>query len=452
MSIIPGINTVLSSLLAHQQALDITGQNIANVDTPGYHRQEAVLGARASRLDNGSGSILGGVDVLDIRRADTSYIDLQIRFAASKFGQFSAASQQLAAVEGILNPSGTEDLGAILNQFWNSWQALAASPDQTAPRLTVQQAASELASWLNDRHSQLLALQSSNYEAIETSVAEINRLAAEVAELNTRIARSGPTASPPGELVDQRQQALERLAELGGVVALKPEAEGAIITLNGHPLVQGGHSFAVEVEQAPDGTVLLTWADTGREINPEGGELAGLISIRDERIPEYLQALDNLASQMINAVNAEHQLGVGLNGATGSFFVGAGAADIRLADPIANDPNAIAAGSAGLPGDGSIAAAINALRDQPIISGQTTSEFAAAFTARIGEDLNTARQEQAIADAIQQQMVAQQQSIGGVSLDEEMTRMMEYQRAYSAAARVLTTMDQMVGELLEIIG
>ncbi len=452
MAIMSGINTLLSSLMAHQQALDLTGQNIANVNTPGYHRQEVVLGARVGRADGGNGTILGGVDVLQVRRANTSYLDLQLRLINSQYGEATATGQQLSAVEGVLFPPGAKTLNGVLDEFWNSWQSLAAAPDQVAPRLTVQRAGSELAAWMNDRYQQLTALRSSAYETIKAGVTELNALATQVADLNARIARSGAGGTPAGELIDQRQQALERLAELGGVVAFRPEADGTIITLNGHPLVQGGQAFAVSVGLAADGAVALQWADTGQTIEPEGGELAGLIAVRDKLIPDYLNTLDQIASQIITTVNAEHVNGAGMNGEVGAFFAGAGAADMRLADAIAASPTAIAAGAAGLPGDGSIAAAVSALREQPLIGTQTVGQAASGLAARIGEEMVAANQRASTADSIRQQMIVQQQSVGGVSLDEEMTRMMEYQRAYSAAARVMVTMDEMVNDLLQIIG
>lgn len=448
-----GINIALSGLFAQQRALDVTGQNVANVNTPGYHRQEVQLAARTATAPGlGSALLSGGVEVTGVRRADTNYVDLQIRMAASGYGRWSAAQEPLGSVQTILTMPAEESLSGLLDGFYTAWQGLASSPEQLGPRLEVRQAASQLASSLNTRYEQLRELQTSIYATVETTVEQINALAVQVAALNVRIAAAEAAGQGTGELVDQRQQALEQLAEMGGVVAFAAEAKGAIISLGGRPLVQGGQAFAIEVSRGPLGEVALTWAGSGDPVTAAGGALEGLITVRDQQIPHYLAALDDLAAALITQVNQLHQTGAGMAGQVGDFFTGTGAADLALAAPIAADAAAIAAGQAGLPADGSVALAIAGLRDQTLIAGQTTNAAAAALAADIGSRVQEAQNQAATNQAVRRQMVLQQQSIGGVSLDEEMAKMIEYQHAYNAAARVLSTVDEMIGDLLSAVG
>jgi len=455
MSTFSGINIALSALFAYQRGLDVTGQNVANVNTPGYHRQSVVLGARAGEVPGpmGTGLLCGGVDVLGLQRAETGYLDLQIRLAASTQGRWTASQEPLGAVQSVLSQPLEDDLGALLDKFWGSWQALSASPDQLAPRIELRQAAHRLTTSLNTRYSHLVTLQASLYASIENKVTELNQLAAKVAELNGRIAASTAAGRESGELLDQRQQALEGLARIGGVVAYAPEADsGAIVSLGGQPLVQGDMDFALEVGRGPLGEVQLTWAADGLPAQVTGGELAGLIAVRDEQVPQYRQALDDIAAALVASVNDLHDDGAGMRGQVGAFLSGTGAADIRLADAIAADPAAIAAGAAGLPGDGGVAAAIAALRDQALLGGQTLGQAASRLVTEIGSQVNEAESQAAVAEALRRQLTIQQQSIGGVSLDEEMANMIEYQHAYNASARVLATMDEMIADLLEQVG
>jgi len=453
MSTFSGLNIALTSLFAQQRALDVTGQNIANVNTPGYHRQQVVLAPAAGTIPGPMGQSLlcGGVDVLGLRRADTGYVDLQLRLAASTAGRWTAAQEPLAAVQTILTEPPADDLGGLLDSLWSAWQGLAASPEQLAPRLQVQQAGYRLATALNNRYQQLRTLQDSLYATATTTVAEINTLAQQVADLNAGIVAGQAAGRESSELIDQRQQALERLAQLGGVVAYAPEAKGPIISLGGQPLVQGATAYALEIARGPLGEIQLTWAEDGTPVTVTGGELFGLMAARDQQIPSYLQAMDDIAAALMTAVNAAHDDGAGMHGEVGPFFAGTGAADIRLADAVAADASAIAAGLAGLPADGSVAAAIAGLRDQALVGTQTLNQAAQGLLARIGTEVNQANDQAGIAQAVARQLATQQQSIGGVSLDEEMANMIQYQHAYGAAARVLSTMDDMLGDLIAMM-
>lgn len=452
MSTFSGINTALSSLLAFQRAIEVTGQNLANVATPGYHRQEVGLAERAVHGVGGQPALLAGVTVLGLRRADTAYLDLQSQRAASEYGRWSATQGQLTAVQSVLSPAPGQDLSGLLDAFWNSWQKLSAAPDQLAPRLAVQSAGERLASGIRNQQAQLTSQQAVLYRQVQETVAQLNEAAAQLADLSARLDATRAGGGEIGDLLDQRERLLGRLAELSGAVSYAPDAAGGpIVTLGGHPLVQGPQAFRLEASLEATGEVRLTWSELGTEVTLEGGSLSGLIWARDVEISGYLDTLDAIAVAVIEAVNTPHLLGVGLNGETGPFFTGAGAADIRLADGVAADAAAIAAGSSGLPGDMSVAASIAALRDVPIVGGTTANEAAAGLPGRVGGAVKQAQEAVATAQAVQQQMLAQQQSVSGVSLEEEMTRMLQYQDAFSAASQVLVTMNQMLGDVLGLL-
>ncbi len=450
MSTFSGINTALSGLIAYQRALDITGQNIANVATPGYHRQEVVLGERVMR--DGTSSFPAGVDVVHLRRADTAYLNLQLGLAVSEENRWSTAENRLNAVQSVLSPATGQDLSRLLDSFWNAWQGLSASPEAQAPRLAVQQAATQLTSGIQNQYRQLGALRNSLGGEIAHAVDTVNDLAARLADLNAQLRATEAGGGATGTLLDQRQQLLDDLAAQCGAVAFSPDAPGGpIVTLGGRPLVQGTQAFRIEVSLPASGAAQFTWAESGQPVTLEGGTLAGLAQVRDESIPSYLTTLDDLASALITEVNELHATGAGLQGQVGPFFAGTGAADIRLADAVAANANAIAAGPAGHAADGSVASAIAALQEAAIVGGTSPSDVASGLLARIGGEVSHAQDRASAAGAVREQMAQQQQAEVGVSLDEEMTKMLQYQDAYSAASRVLVTMNEMLEDLINII-
>jgi flagellar hook-associated protein 1 len=199
MSTFSGINTALSGLLAYQRAIDIAGQNIANVNTPGFHRQQPVLSERVQ------GSLPGGVDVLGVQRADAAYVELQLNLSSSDLGRWSAAKGQLEAAQSVLSPGQAQNLGTLLDGFWSSWQGLAAQPDQLGPRTGVQQAASSLATGLRSQYTQLTALQSSINGMLGDDVGKINALANQIADLDTKVHAAEGAGNSTAELLEDRK-------------------------------------------------------------------------------------------------------------------------------------------------------------------------------------------------------------------------------------------------------
>jgi flagellar hook-associated protein 1 FlgK len=452
-----GINIALSSLLAQQRALDTVGHNVANVNTPGYHRQEVVLtpgqpyppaGANALLMGGQWGS---GVEAQMIRRAQNVYLDLQARTASQDAAQWEAASSALQQVEGIITQTSDSDLGALLDRFWNAWQDLSANPEELSARVNVRQAGLTLAEAMRNTVDQLRQTQSGIDTQLTTEVDKVNRLAAETASLNQQIAAARAEGRQPNDLLDRRDQALSDLADLVGISAFATDRGDVIATIGGRPLIQGGQSYAVEAATRPDGHLELRWAEDGAPVGLQGGEMFGMIGVRDTAIPDYLAQLDALAANLISAVNAVHQTGYGLDGSTGNdFYTGTGAADIDVSAEVQADARVVAAAAAAdSPGDGSLALAIAQVREQALIGGLTLNDAFHSLATEVATATRTAADTLAAKELSLQQVTTQQQSLYGVSLDEEMTNMITYQHAYAAAARLMATLDEMLSTLIE---
>jgi len=454
-----GIHTALSGILAQQRAMDATAHNIANAQTPGFRRQEAVLATRPPYPPAGQLAAIGtgqygtGVEVAMVRRAQDQFLDLHARLLDAQLGRWTAAANTLHEVEGIIAQQSGSDLGALLDRFWNAWQEVSLHPEDGAIRVTLRQEALTLTSAFRDTVSRLRDSQAGIDRTVQARVQEINNMAAEIAGLNREITAVLAEGNQPNDLLDRRDYLLGELSKMVGATTLVATDGNAIVNVGGRPLVEGVESFAMQASLGAGGHVQVLWGD-GSPVNVANGELYGLLQTRDATIPDYLAQLDTIATNLINRVNTLHQAGYGLDDSTGvSFLAGTSAADISLDPAIMADVRQIAAASGpGAPGDGSNALAIAQVRDEILVGSQTLNQAFRSLLSQAGSEARDARVRAESMEFARQQVAEQQQSLYGVSLDEELTNMVQFQHAYNASARVLTALDEMLVTLIERMG
>jgi len=454
-----GISTALSGILAQQRAMDTIGHNVANVNTPGYRRQEPLFATRPpwpaarDREVAGIGGQIGtGVNVETIRRVRDDYLDLQLHDLSGQLGRWAAAEGALVQVEGVIAPAGGADLGALLDQFWAGWHDLSTRPEDEAARIALRQQASALAMALRETHAQLSTIRRQMNAAIEDRVSEINTIAEEIAYLNREIGYAISKSLAPNDLLDRRDALVAQLTTIVGATASRPDAQGAIaVSIGGRALVQGHDWYGLGTTPGPLGTVDIRWAADDGAVNLQAGELLGMLDARDRLIPGYLGQLDTIATTLVTRVNSLHVTGYGLDGTAGlHFFVpGSTAANIDLNPAILADARAIAAaGSPDAPGDGTMALAIARLADESVIGGRTLNDSYRALMTQVAADTKNVRDLHAARRLAWQQVRNQQQSVYGVNLDEELANMIATQSAYAASARVLSAIDEMLEILI----
>jgi flagellar hook-associated protein 1 FlgK len=284
-------------------------------------------------------------------------------------------------------------------------------------------------------------------------VNDVNAIAAQVAEYNRQIGVAQAEGRSPNDLLDSRDVLLDKLATLTGSMPVSSEGGLLSVYLDGRPLIQGATAYPLSITSGAGGVEIRSSYDNS-VIDVQKGEIGGLVYGRDVAIPKYLGELNALATSLVAEVNARHQSGFGLDAVTGrDFFVtGSTAGDIAVDPAVLADVRAIAAGATEAPGDGTIALEIANLRTTPVIANRSLDEYAQAFLGMVGTDVHTsedgAKAQQFALDQIHQL----QQSVSGVSIDEEITYLILSQRAYQAAARVVTTADEMIGIVLERMG
>jgi flagellar hook-associated protein 1 FlgK len=432
-----GLNIALRGLLAQQRALDVTSHNIANAETPGYSRQEAVLATPpalnlgySGQLD-GVGAQLGqGVDVLEYRRLRDNFLDVQWRAQNMTLGGQQATADRLGQAEDVLADGTDASLGSMLDKFWSAWQTLANNPEAPSAKTAVTGAAQTLIARFKSLSSDLgqIATQATA-EVTDTLGPQgpVQAIATELGKLNQLISSQTKNNVQPNDLLDRRDQLLDQLSSYGQV-SVTPDAtpgnEGMVTVSFGGattPLVQAGTATV----------------PTAAQLNNPGGRLGALLQIAAPltatppgTVAGYQATLDNLAASLVTSVNAVHPT---------AFLSGTDVASLALT----GNPPAAGTGAAG---DNSVATAIARLRGTAIDQGY------AGLVQQIGGDSANASAAAATADQVVSALTERRQSVAGVSMDEEMTNMVRFQRGYQAAARALTTMDDVLDTLINRTG
>jgi flagellar hook-associated protein 1 FlgK len=439
-----GLETTLRGILAQQAALDVTGHNIANANTVGYSRQQAVLTPTdaytvpAVSRPPQAGQLGTGVDVTAYQRVRDDFIDIQLRAQTMRQGSADAMKDGLTQVEGAFNEPSDTGLNALLGKYWSAWSDVSNAPEDLATRQSLAQTASSLADGFNSLSSQLATMQSQTAQNVTSTIGQVNSYAAQVAQLNAAIAHATQSGDQPNDLLDKRDVLLDNLSQLGNV-SITPGTLGSVdVTLGGAAIVTG--STAATIAES-DMTSLTS------------GKLSGLITLRDTTIPGYQSELDTIASTLVSSTNAQSALGFDLSGNPGgAFFTGTSAATIAVNPALVANPNLIAASGNGQPGNAANALAMTDMRTQGVVAGASIDDAYSQLVTRVGSDTQQAMNTSDNAGALVGSLQDKRQSVSGVSLDEEMTNLMRYQRGYQASSRALTAMDEMIDQLISRTG
>ncbi len=447
------------ALLAQQYSLNLTGHNIANVNTPGFTRQQAILSS--SRPFVTTGGIFGtGVDVVDVRHLRSIFLDEQFRQETQNLGKWQMLSSSWSQIETIyMEPSDT-GFSTVLDNFWNSWNDLAASPDDRAARVAVREQATLLTNAFHHFATQLGDYQKSLDDDIDKRISQINQIGAQIANLNSQIASTELNGNIANDLRDTRDYLIDQLSQYVNVQVLEQPTGAVSVMIGAMQFVDNNNVYDLETTVKGSGAnILHTVQFKNSKIKPdiESGELSALLDLRDNVVPDRINELDQMAVALVKSLNEIHRRGIGLDGKTGQNFFNAtvtGAADINIDDAILEDVAHIAASLNGEVGDNTIALEIAGLRSNLVMSGGT-STFGDYYNAIVGivgvrskEAANLAENQQTLLNHIDEN----RQSLEGVSLDEETTNMLKYQHAYQAAARVITTMDEALNTVINNMG
>ena len=460
MSLSVSLDTALSALLAQQAAVDTVSHNIANAATPGYSRQRVRIQAVPGGLIPGGSPLPGlGVEVISVERVRDLFVDFQIRSGSHAAGRYAARVGSLQRAEIALGEPGDAGLRAAMSAFWNSWRGLANAPDSSAARATVVEASQTFALTALRIRGSLVELRDEANARLRVDITEINSLTSQIAGLNEQIVSLNSMGNDASDLADRRDLALDRLATLVDTRYLQRDDGGLDVTIGGRLLVRRGDASAIygDPNIANNNYVDLKFVVDDAAVTIVDGELRALLDQRDSDLPARLSDLDALVAQIIGDVNAAHAAGYGLDGVTGrNFFTGTDASNIAVDAVVASDLNAVAAATTWdavtgtPPGDGSNASVISDLQyAQSLLAGTVTyDQFYEGFVSSLGAATREAGRLAQAQGLVLQQLEQVRLSASGVTLDEEMVQLMRYQRAYEAAARLVSVADAMLDTLI----
>jgi flagellar hook-associated protein 1 FlgK len=451
-----GLNTSLyigvQALEATQGALNATSNNIANSNTPGYTRQVAQFSEGPEVVVNGQVQG-GGVSLIGLQSVRDQLLNLQINQQQSAQSSADAQSTSLQQLQTYFTTTGG-DIASALTSFSSSLATLSANPSDSAVQQTVLASGQNLAKAFNNTANGLTSVQSAANTQVTQTVAQINALSTQIAQLNGQLWQLNAAGQQGGTVEDQRDQLVSQLSQLTGISVSQSSTGETITTGNGSPLVMGNQSFSLQTTTGADSQqhVLDT---SGNDITAsiQGGQLGGAIQIRDQAIPSYLNQLNTLASQFSTAFNAAQAQGFDSNGNVGQNFfttaTGAGAATTMTVG--INDPKLIAVSSDGSAGSNGNVANLTAALTGTLPSGQTPTQSYASLVYQVGNAVSTAGTQSAAIGKTLLQLTNQQSAASGVNIDEETTNLIKYQTAYEAAARIISTIQQLNSVTLNMI-
>ncbi len=451
------------SLETYRKAIDVTGHNLANVNTPGYTRQRLVLQSVAGTSD--IGQIGGGVDGTQVQQLHNQFFDQQIQVESSVQGSLEARQdalqQALTSLQETINRSdasgtSTSGISQALSDFFAGLQSLSTDPSSVPERQVLLQKAQTLAARFNQVDSKLANVASTLNDSISSDVNKINTLAQDIAKLNGSIAQE-ETASgnPANDLRDSRQSKLQELAGLAKADVVEQPPGSLSIIVAGVPLVSGVEVLnTLETFDSGSGALQVRANGQVDAMNITGGSIEGSIAVRDKDLGEVRDQINTLAQTLVSEMNKAHATGFSMSGATGAdFFTGQNAKDIAVNSVLLADPSLLqASGVSGEAGNNVVVLAMAKLGNsaQAALNDQTFSNRQAQIVAGLGQKVADAQRDVDDQKAISDFVSSQRDSISGVSLDEEMSNLVMFQKAFQASAKLISMTDEMLATIIQM--
>lgn len=447
----------------YQRAIDIASQNISNAGNPDYTRQKVLFANDVGEKGTGL-----GIKIQDVLRIRNDVLDMQLRKYQSSLSDSEKRSEILKQIEAVISEPSENGLSSFITEFFNAWDNLSTNPNSQQLRLNVIQKAQQLSVRFKDTIDGFNEIQYMLQQEAYVQANTINDYLKNIYELNQKIYDAEARGTKASELKDERDAIIDKLSKIVNITVQKTEHGSVSVNVGGIFGADQTNYNQFEVKLIDGQLRLAVKNDSKNFAFVNAGELNAISDLYSNKIPSYKSAYENLASNFVKQVNDIHKQGYTLNigGTTFTgipFFgeIGAGGeivnafvdGQIKINSSILSDPKYIAVSANGNEGDNSIALQIAELSKTkiPELGNQTFSENYTSI-------LNSIAQEKVIADnstvsneLIVQNLNSQKQSYSGVSIDEEMTNVMKYQRSYEAAAKLIKISDEILNTIINLI-
>ncbi|MCG3089592.1 flagellar hook-associated protein FlgK [Sporosarcina cyprini] len=503
-----GLETNKRGLYTQQSALYTTGHNISNANTLGYSRQrvnmQATAGFPGVGLNAGTmpGFLGTGVEAGSIQRIRDSFVDQQYRQESNKLGYWESRSKAIGQMEDVLAEPSEYGLQKSLSEFWASLQTLAGSPENGGARAVAVERGVAVADSFKYMHKSLTEIQDNLGKEIGVSTKDINSIMQQIADLNRQISDVEPNGYMPNDLYDARDMLLDELStyvpievsyEKSGGRALAI-AEGTVtvsIKTSGTPItvIKGKEYAEMSINDAVAGNPQSPEKMTGFMFTTNGDATGGNFDVVDMQksgklkslvdsygystdngatvkglYPDMLAKLNKMAQEFANEFNVQHKAGKDLDGNTGdSFFVSddgspISAANISVNQAIQDNPNKVAASdtvhTGAEVGNGKNAKALADVQFKKLagLGNSTVQSFYSGVVGELGVEGQQSNKMAFNTTTLLGAVANRRDSISSVSLDEEMTNMIQFQQAYNASARMITVIDETLDKIINGMG
>lgn len=480
-------NVAYSGMFASQAALAATSANLANVSTTGASRVRVAV-TEGNVIETSGNAVGDGASVASITRTRNQFLDSTYRSQNAKAGYLSVKSGNLEYMDKILSEFDTDEgdsgIQQAVDDFFSAWENAATDPSSQSTRAAVTTAAADLLNTLSEVDEQLRQLQSDAVNGVTDGVDKLNDLAGQVAELNGQITQAEAGGGEASYLRDQRDELLDEMSSLADIKAVET-SNGLQVSLGGVNLVNGTstHTLAVEGDGSANQPLTVVWQELDCNAVIQSGSIKAYMEDADQSgysaidtnvlpysmdtndtdcsISTMRQALNDLITTLAAKINSLHTSGVDLDGNAGlDFFTAIDSSkplsidNIQVNPKLTADTNKIAAGSSAADGDNTVASEICALSKEECYQcnglSLNVTNYYAAVISWIGTAGDTATNSYDTQTALVDQVDTQRQSVCSISNDEEMSNMIKFQNAYAANARVMSTIDGLLGDLMDI--
>jgi len=447
------LSIALSALAVSQQEIATTSNNVANAQTPGYSRQRPVTAA-GDPVVFGSVTFGTGVLLQKIQSLRDPILEIQLNQETQTQSKLDASLTQLQQMQTQF-ASSDSGVGADISNFFKSLQTLSPDPSNLNLRQSVLTAAGTMASDFNNTANSLQSQRSNLDLNVEQAVGQVNTLTAQIASVGAQISNLQNVHLDASPLVDTQTALIRQLSGLIDVTVIPTDQGATLATANGTTLVSGSHSYALTAKLGLDNVQHVMAGTEDITSSLAGGSLAGMIQVRDVEIPSVQASLDALATGLATNLNAANAMGTDLESPTvqngpaiqgGDIFSGTNAATLKVT---MTDPAKIAASSDGSAGsNGNLVNFANVATTA--INGRTPIDTYSSIVFQVGNDTSNTSADADASTAILQQLQDQRGSISGVSLDEEAANLIQYQAAYQAAARIVSTVSSLMSDAVNL--
>lgn len=486
-------NTAYSGMYTSQAALASTSSNLSNVNTTGASRVRNAT-TDSTTIQSGDLTTGTGSTVDSITRARDTLLDKTYRtqnadsaYLAVKSGNHEYIDEMLAEFEtGSDSTTGSDGVLQSIEDFFSSWSDLATDPSSESARTAVVSAGVDLVDTLTGIDEELQQLQADAVTGVKDGIDSLNDLASQIADLNGQIKTSELDGSEASYLRDQRDALLDEMSALANITTT--ETNGTLqISIGGITVVNGTttHTLSVSGTGETDDPLVVSCQDYACDVNITSGSIGAYLEDADQSgysaidttslpydftadsnysISSMRQAINDLLTTLATKINSLQTSGTDLNGDAGIAFFTAidssqplSSTNIQVNPLLTADSDLLSAGTSGESGDNTLANEIAELIDDTSCysydgQAQDITGFYSALTTWLGTTGDTYATQYETQAALVTQIDTQRQAVSSISTDEEMSNMIQFQNAYAASARVMSTIDGLIGNLIEDLG